>query len=279
LSSSVVLDLERDSVIHQVKFPIITLHSFPHYKLPKPSRILSLEEIKNYEKPFTTQEETASFLAELGVSNKKINDIFDLIEIIHGAQTRDDGMPYPEQHLYPVAKKGFEYYKGRGFLSIRESRELAADVVIAYLLHDIVEDGSGLFSFQDIEDIYGKLVKEIVYPLTKHKVKFIDDNPYVDKNKAKWLVNHYIYYRLLSISSEPTIRGKGEDRSVNLDTTDYHTSLEKAIKYIGETREFVIPLVREVDPKLADTLESKTKDLVDRVNSYIHHGLYQEQVA
>ncbi|MBI2626413.1 MAG: bifunctional (p)ppGpp synthetase/guanosine-3',5'-bis(diphosphate) 3'-pyrophosphohydrolase [Candidatus Nealsonbacteria bacterium] len=141
----------------------------------------------------------------------------------HRNQERDDGGRY------------FEHPKRVALILIDENTEfmpLKPEMVVAALLHDIKED-SFILTWEDIEMIFGKNIKEMIETLTK------------DKTLEKQLRTESYFKRLITASSE--IKNvKLADRLDNMRDLG-NCSPEKQKTYFKETTDFFLPLARKTN--------------------------------
>lgn len=128
--------------------------------------------------------------------------------------------------------RSFEHSKRVALILIDENTDfmpLKPEMVIVALLHDIKED-SFILTWEDIEMIFGKNIKEMVETLTK------------DKTLEKELRTEFYFKRLTTASSE--IKNiKLADRLDNIRDIG-NCSPEKQKKYLKETVDFFLPLAK-----------------------------------
>ena len=126
---------------------------------------------------------------------------------------RDDGSDVLSQHLLPMTASLIEYY------ALERSR-IDVDVLIGSLLHDIGEDVRGSY-LQDLRQIIGENLYEIISALTKHKLE----------QKLPKRAGYHIYKNRLKY---------------NKDYYNKIRSSSKEIKLINDLPPIVIPLVKSL---------------------------------
>lgn len=151
--------------------------------------------------------------------------------------TRDDGADVLTQHLLPMTASLIEYYA-------LERRSVDVDVLIGSLLHDIGEDVQS-FNLQDLRQMLGDKVYEIVSGLTKHKAgqKLPTRTGYhIYKNR---LTYNQDYYDQIRSSFEDVKLIKAADRLNNLQCAYSNPDSNKVSNYIRETEEIYLPILSE----------------------------------
>lgn len=128
---------------------------------------------------------------------------------------RKDGITPEYAHQVSIA-----HYL-RAFLDYYESQE---DTITTALLHDTFEDYPQLMSIEDIYEKYGSQVSEAVKLLTK------------TGKPTNYYYNCIVKNPIASVV-------KGADRIHNLQTMVGVFSLEKQLKYITETEQYVLPML------------------------------------
>ena len=187
-----------------------------------------LEENRNvvYVEPCVLEIELKSWLKACDFWNPYIEEALMLAKELHSEQKRDDGSPYLEQHIYPVALTILKTIK-LGYI-YASPRITSRDMIITALLHDALED-------TDVEESkiiceFGENVYKMIKVLTK---------------KRPWEENYDIeeYMRRLNSSSIHTRIIKLADRMNNLFCLQY-TSEEKRRWYIEDTVKYYLPLAK-----------------------------------
>ena len=133
--------------------------------------------------------------------------------------TRKDGLTPEFSHQLTMVKylKSFFEYDDRSFTS---------DVYSVAFLHDVLEDYPQSCDVVTLRSKFGLLVAESVYDLTRQSGQ---------KNDR--------YYKSIE-QSEYSIIVKGADRLHNLSTMVDVFSKEKQRRYIKETEEYIIPMLK-----------------------------------
>ncbi len=149
----------------------------------------------------------------------------------HRTQMRDGGERY------------FEHLRGSALILIDELGITDIDLVIAILLHDMLEDNF-LLTHERIAAIFGERVAVLVSTMTKPKKN--------DPRFTSSAERHIFYFeKQLKPSSEENKLLKLVDRLHNMRTLGSCT-LEKRERKIKETREVYFPLIEDVAKKYPD---------------------------
>jgi (p)ppGpp synthase/HD superfamily hydrolase len=93
-----------------------------------------------------------------------INKALEQAKASHKEQKRDDGSPYLEQHIYPVASEMIDSLDEKR--AIKRRRQISEKAIAAALLHDVLEDDRSLSDREFIRK-FGREVYALVKPLTK----------------------------------------------------------------------------------------------------------------
>ena len=161
-----------------------------------------------------------SYLPKTEVDN--IIEAYNFAEIAHSGQKRKSGHDFI---IHPVE-----------VASHLARLELDPTVIIAGLLHDVIEDTD--FTSKDIEDKFGKDVSGIVHSLTKLTV---DENTLIEnldqKNMRRFLVSIAKDIRVMII--------KLADRLHNVETLNF-LDIEKRKKIAKETLSIYAPLAQKI---------------------------------
>jgi (p)ppGpp synthase/HD superfamily hydrolase len=180
-------------------------------------------------------EYSTQFLNKLNVfseeQNKKINIKLIKISIIfakksHAGQMRKIGnIPY-YSHPLEVALNVAKYY-------------LKTDVIIAAVLHDVVEDSDA--TVEMIEKEFNPRIAQMVDRLTKIR--------YVDGKKIKLALRETIE-ELYAIDDYEALFIKSFDRLHNLETIEGLSDKKKQTKMAQETTNFLVGMIALVAEKL-----------------------------
>ena len=160
----------------------------------------------------------------------------------HEGQTRKDGRPYIVHPIHVAEVVLVEW-------DVRE-----ADLVLAGLLHDTVEDTP--LTLDDVTKLAGPSVRELVDLLTK-----ADEKNYPSKAERD-----RVYFARLRAGPPGASVVKCADRVDNLrDMARSGWSVEKKRGYLAEARDHILPVARERAPDAAAKL--------DRVIAEVEAGL------
>lgn len=89
--------------------------------------------MKRGQKPQCTREHLLLLLGAQLSNSSNVLQALELAELVHKQQIRDDGMPYLEQHIYPIICEVHTYFL--------ETPVLETAVIVA-LLHDVLEESA-----------------------------------------------------------------------------------------------------------------------------------------
>ena len=204
--------------------------------------------------PLVTREQFLAAIQPLGLdSNVQILVALAQAEQSHATQPRRDGGSYLQQHVMPVALSALREWQYNPAVQADVS---AAEIVMAALLHDVLEDDASL-SVEIIAARFGATVADTVSVLTKPVIKLEG----FAKLRSKWFKN-FIYVSRLGRSRPAALAIKMADRMNNIVSTlallqqngvwgaagegQGYNSLSDdartAVFYVLETHEFYEPL-------------------------------------
>lgn len=165
----------------------------------------------------------AAFLSPFDGRYQMIELAYDTAEKEFGEKTRDGGGSYFEQHLRPVALIGIDY------LEIRDH-----ELIIAALLHDIIEDIPGWTALK-LRDSFGRRVASIVANVSEPKPE--------DCGGLKEVAERIFHSRFESADRDFFLV-KLPDRLQNLITLGARPRGKKIAK-VAETEEHYFPQARK----------------------------------
>ncbi len=174
-----------------------------------------------------------------------IRKAFDLAVKAHASMRRKSGEPYV---LHPIAVAKI----------VAGEMELGVKSVICALLHDVVEDTD--YTLQDIDDLFGRTVANIIDGLTKISHVLDKDSSLQAKNFRKMLLTLSEDIRVIFI--------KLADRLHNMRTLDSMPEY-KQIKIAGETLYLYAPLAHRLG------LYNIKTELEDLALKYEHPLIYK----
>ncbi len=148
-------------------------------------------------------------------------EAFAFAKACHGDQLRPTGDPY-ERHLLEAVEVLAE---GAGVLD--------RDVLVAALLHDVVEDTA--CTLAEVRERFGPAVAELVDWVTK------TDPPDGDREAAR-----LAYLRRLAGAPRKAVLVKLADRLSNVQRLDRHPRPDKRRSYYRETVDWILPLAAGV---------------------------------
>ena len=200
------------------------------------------------ESPFVSESNLIDELRAVGLLNGAVEAAVSVAKRAHENQTRDDGSPYLEEHVFPVAVETAKYIANSSALGSPEH------AVVVALLHDVLEDApSG--TAVDLEASFGREVSTIVELLTKEEPAGPNDQS--DGNARE---ERYMY----RVAAGPFLAKlvKVFDRLNNL-ACIHKSSVQKRVGYVEETRRYHLPLASGIDPALAEAMEARLQDLAE----------------
>lgn len=196
----------------------------------------------------------AQFVKELescGLFDAKVALAIEIAEDVHRNAIRDDGLPYLEQHIYPVTLSSIEYL-------IKKGRTVSTTIVVTALLHDILED-TDKYTVDYISDNFGTDVVRNLHYLCKPK-KYADESLRTQRVKHE---EHRAFVKQLKNATFEVKVLKCLDRLNNLKCTEAFRRPEQYKRFIKDTIRYYIPFSEGIDPVLA--LEMGTE--VDRITT------------
>ena len=182
------------------------------------------KEIRMQKPPYITKDELLKILKKNGVIiDELLNKALLQAEKTHKNAKRDDGGPYLEKHIYPVAVDIINYFK-----SEKPGMKIPQETIISALLHDVLEDDHDI-SEEEFKKMFGKKIFDIVLPLTKpwHRQNISQEEMF-EINK--------VFFNNIIRSNESSILIKLADRTSNtegflgfsnLDFPKYHRSIKE----------------------------------------------------
>lgn len=155
---------------------------------------------------------------------KRINLAYVIAKEGHRYQLRDDGTRY------------FEHLRATAIIIIDELKIRDIDIIIAALLHDMIED-SLLMTVDTIRLNFGERVAALVDAVTKPKRG--------DKRFRSDEDRHHWYFERIAISDADVKILKLADRLHNMRTLD-SCAADKRLRKIAETVKIYLPLAEEI---------------------------------
>jgi len=160
---------------------------------------------------------------------------YRLSKYAHRGQTRDGGERY------------FDHPKSVALILIDELQIYDADMIIAALLHDVVED-TWMLSHRDVALIFGTRVARMVKLLTKER------NPTA--------VQKLRYLKRIATADEDIRIIKLADRLHNVRTLST-CSADKISRNLSETCDVFVPMAQKTNPYLAEQLRKACAEIAD----------------
>ena len=182
-----------------------------------------------------TRPDLVDLLSRLGLCSDMVPDALGVAEHVHGAQRRDGGGPYLEEHVYPVTATVATY------LSRVDPAE-GADTVLITILHDTIED-SLTVTERSLTTLFGGSIASGVVTLSKPSKHGGKSNGAAEEEEER-------YVDQIAHSAFPLRVVKVFDRLNNLAAV-HHRPLEKRQVYLAETGAYYLDLARGVDESLA----------------------------
>ena len=173
---------------------------------------------------------------------KLVHKALRLIKKYHGPVKRKSGEPF---YLHPVM-----------VAKIVASFTPEVDVIVAALLHDIVEDTA--VPLAQIELMFNAKISEIVDGATH--LDNLSDIIY-----RLQLEDHENLNQLLEAEDERVLYVKLADRIHNMRTIQFHSSIAKQKKIAGETLSFYVPVAKCLGlEKVAEELKTMSTQVMDK---------------
>lgn len=174
---------------------------------------------------------------------QQIQWAYVLAKKYHDGQTRDSGERY------------FEHVRGVALILIAAGYTDAESIILA-ILHDVLEDTTIPLSL--IEQLFGPRIARGV--LAMSKTYGIEDplTGFITHTKKRTKEE---YFAGLRRAGKKSVRGKCADRIHNLSdlvgeqAADSRWTPAKRLAQVEETREWILPLAREFEPRFAERLE------------------------
>jgi len=195
--------------------------------------------------PSLTEAGLVAALAQEGLLTARVRTALALAARAHARDRRDEGTPYLEEHIYPVAGEVAAYVA-----RVRPAE--AETAVLVALLHDTLED-SPTVSAAEIERALGREVADCVRALTK-PAKAPNADP------ATRAQREATYEQAVARAPWAARVVKVFDRLNNLACLP-KSSAEKRREYLAETRAFHLGLARSLDPTLGERMARRLRQL------------------
>lgn len=182
---------------------------------------------------------------------EKLDYAYEMAKYGHRSQFRESGARY------------FEHVRATALILVDELGVTDVDIIIAALLHDMLEDNF-LLTPDRIKVTFGERVAMLVSMLTKPK----KGDPRFTSNHER----HQWYFERIKSTNPEVKLIKLADRLQNMRTLNSCPS-EKQIAKINETKEVYLPLIADIAkeyPKKASYLLAQLEDaLAELINKII----------
>jgi (p)ppGpp synthase/HD superfamily hydrolase len=197
--------------------------------------------------PLLTAQRLRDQLAAAGVLTASVRAALTVASDVHSKMVRDDGTPYLDEHVYPIASAVADYARSGGALQMDEAER----VVIVALLHDVLEDSPKL-GYADIEQTFNAEIATDVRALTKP--------PKIGAALDCAVAREQRYIDAVRAASVVARTVKVFDRLNNL-ACIHKSSPEKRARYLVESEEFHLSLAMMMDPHLAEAMRLRIRVL------------------
>lgn len=198
--------------------------------------------------PYITKEEVEMLLGESGLMTKKIGLAILQAVKSHTGQKRDSGMPYLEEHIFPIVVSVLQKYK---------KEEFVEDLLLTCILHDVIEDDENV-SIKELTSVFGEKIISYVLYLTKTPV----ENAHGKTQEEKAKINRAVLERLKNAPQLVQI-AKLEDRLSNISCIKA-IDKPKFVRYVDETKESYISFAKIVNqPLYVHLLNEQVERLYD----------------
>ncbi len=132
------------------------------------------------------------------------------------------------------------------------------DIYIAMLLHDIVEDCG--VSFEEIENMFGERVKNIVYHVTEPKFFGTDSNP------LTWKERKENYLALLETGPAESLLVATCDKIHNMSTINKNLVHQGTFWFLDKVMEILESRSTEISQPLIDKYKNKLSETKTKFN-------------
>ncbi len=196
---------------------------------------------------YLTEKELVKYIKERVPFSERVKSAISQAKKSHENQTREDGQPYLNEHIYPVTKLAIDYF----------DKNLTEELISSVILHDVLEDDAEM-----TDSIFKEKFGDGIFSTVKQLSKPIVDGDTETERREK---ANKAYFENLRKASHNAKIIKLLDRIDNLFWA--MTFGEELVKiYIKETKEFYLGLAHETDQliyieikKLLHALEQKAK--------------------
>lgn len=192
--------------------------------------------------PYKTIDQLIPKLRYFGLWSLRVQLAHRVSVQAHINQTRDDGSPYLNQHIYPIID------------SILHRRALVAnteEAVVVAFLHDVLEDNAN-YTYQMCQIDFGSDTAWRVDLLTKKKQA--QNKKYTQLQKCDLSRNQV---NRLSQAEKLVRLVKLEDRLNNIICSPIPNGHPKYERYAAETKELFIPLAKATEKIYVDLLQQQ----------------------
>jgi len=184
--------------------------------------------------PYTTKGRLVKSIKNFSAMTPLIRRAIAQAVKTHKNQARDDGGPYLEQHIYPIAIDIINYYK-----SEYPDDKVPENLIAGALLHDTLEDDTEITKKQFIK-LFGEEVYGIVHPLTKPEHDpGMSQKDMIALNKSLWInvISKGGYCLLIKLA----------DRTNNMESFYAFKNLDfpKFYRYMQEVEEQYLPYAKK----------------------------------
>ena len=195
----------------------------------------------SFKPPCVSRDELENQLQQSHILSQQIQLALQYAERAHKDQKRDQGNPYLEEHIYPIAVGIANRHQGDPDLE---------NMVTLGILHDVLEDDPNVLP-QDIERDFGKDMVADLFLVTKRP----EDNTSKLSQEETRAINANMLLKLERGSRRARIV-KMEDRLNNLSSFE-SADRPKYQRYIEETRNLFIPFAKEFVPEYKVLFEQR----------------------
>lgn len=219
----------------------------------------------HFRSPFTSEEQLRDLLETVDLAeNALVEKCLEQAQRSHGDQRRDDGGPYLEQHIYPVAVSGIKH-------EIAVGNRVSAKFVGMLLTHDVPEDDPDMpldlfreeFGKSTTHQLKpGRSVHDLVLPLTKLPTETFPGKTAEERALARKIS----YQHGLTLAEYESKIGKLADREQNVFSL-HLCEPEKIVRKIQETEEFYLPLARDLSPLYYESITTRIYELKEWLRS------------
>jgi (p)ppGpp synthase/HD superfamily hydrolase len=208
-------------------------------------------------KPYVSEVEFVKTLKQKGLYTAAVKAAILQSKKSHKNQVRDDGNPYLNQHVFPVALSSLAHFENSKDINVE-------DLIVTALLHDAYEDDP-TFTCEDCTRVFGKNIETYLCTLNTECINKDIVETITDKlRKSELDVQMASKYPITQIV-------RLEDKLNNAKCSSLNTSPEMLAKYktlVTRIERYYLPMAKSVSLQIYDELDAAARDLDMRVTNF-----------